>query len=751
MYPLRQMQQILRRATLHPAAAQYYENPFEGKILKAFLAKSNDAALFMNGESGGIASALSAYILEHQKASGVLSTCMSNDGTFQPYSKIVRDTNELAASQHSKYVPVAWGLGLKTLQPAEKIAAVGLPCQFHSLFNAEQNNVWNDAVVYKIGLICDRTLSAAIIDRIFQLAGLKREDCLEFHTQRKKASTQPVSGYALLRNGKRVELPNRFRLHNKDAFTPFCCRLCFDKMNVLADVVCGDTWGIDHRNDGFSLLIAHTERGLHLIEEASHAGAIEVLQEVERHRVLTSCSVAKRRTDWSVFTRLVASQGNPVPDFHIENDCFYPVTAAHLIRIKRSKFLQEVSTRQDLLTTADDFNAALQKAGKRPLNFLLTGIGFHNKGAELMLYAMLEHFRQRFPGVHIAVRCKTRLRQRNDNQLFIESHKGIFSQQKYPKFLSWLMPVFRLLPQKVRQKLGMILLEEFDAVIDASGFSFGDQWGTAVKVQETFQCCKKTGSKIILLPQSFGPFNQIDVKECSQKVFQYCDLIFARELQSLEYIEPLTDKNKLRLAPDFTVLVKGILPDTFPDSLHNAVGIMPNQKLLSKKANEESRRYYAAMLSRCVDVLLQRGIPLFFLCHQAADRQVIAAIKKHRRYDFPVLEENNARNIKAITGTCRFVIGSRYHGLVNALTQGVPVIAAGWSHKYHALLQEYGMDKYLICDMSDTSQIEDQINELSNPSNRQAISQKILEHVTEVRRQTEQMWKSVDAVILSDM
>ncbi len=42
------------------------------------------------------------------------------------------------------------------------------------------------------------------------------------------------------------------------------------------------------------------------------------------------------------------------------------------------------------------------------------------------------------------------------------------------------------------------------------------------------------------------------------------------------------------------------------------------------------------------------------------------------------------------------MIGSRFHALVGALCQGVPVIATSWSHKYEELLGEYGVPELLL-------------------------------------------------------
>jgi colanic acid/amylovoran biosynthesis protein len=49
-----------------------------------------------------------------------------------------------------------------------------------------------------------------------------------------------------------------------------------------------------------------------------------------------------------------------------------------------------------------------------------------------------------------------------------------------------------------------------------------------------------------------------------------------------------------------------------------------------------------------------------------------------------------------LIATAVIVAGSRFHALLAALSQGVPVIAAGWSHKYLGLLDAYGSADALL-------------------------------------------------------
>ena len=52
--------------------------------------------------------------------------------------------------------------------------------------------------------------------------------------------------------------------------------------------------------------------------------------------------------------------------------------------------------------------------------------------------------------------------------------------------------------------------------------------------------------------------------------------------------------------------------------------------------------------------------------------------------------------MKKIIGGSLLLVGSRYHSIVAALSQCVPCVGLGWSHKYDTLFQDFGCESLLV-------------------------------------------------------
>jgi len=368
------------------------------------------------------------------------------------------------------------------------------------------------------------------------------------------------------------------------------------------------------------------------------------------------------------------------------------------------------------------------------MNILLTGVGYNNKGAELMLCAMVEHLRSHFPEAKLVCGFGG----------VYENRVGRGLYQLLPRYQKFAGLVNRLLPGQLR-RAGFMLPWEIDVVLDASGFCFGDTWPDS-HVTRRIQCYPH-GAKIVLLPQAFGPFQRESIRPLCKGLFDRAALIFPRDKESFDHVRQLIgSEEKLHLAPDFTNILQGFVPQSFDTKYHGAVGILPNEKMIAK--NEKPlQEAYVTFLARCIRKLAAQNVPYFLLCHQKEDIEVVHLLQPHLDHQPHVSSESNPLYIKGILGTCRFLIGSRFHGLVNGLSQGIPCIGTSWSHKYKALFDDYGCPECLISDFTSMEKTELLIDRLLDDTGYSVARTNIEKRSSLIKQETIDLWNMVDSFL----
>ena len=327
------------------------------------------------------------------------------------------------------------------------------------------------------------------------------------------------------------------------------------------------------------------------------------------------------------------------------------------------------------------------------------------------------------------------------------AYLGLFQKADYQRFMIKWHLLAGAIPRRLRHQYGIVLESETSAILDASGFQFGDQWGPIIcrKAAVRFQNAKRMGKKIILLPQAFGPFESTSTRQSMKAILRCSDLVYARDETSLQYLSDLdTNQSAIRLAPDFTNLLPAQTTYINSDKAAGAC-LLPNQRMLDKAPAETSSRYIG-FLAATARTLNDRGLSPFFLIHEiATDRAVVERVNQQLDVPLPIVEESDVFQIKHILGNSRTVIGSRYHGLVSALSQGVPCVATGWSHKYFHLMKDYDCQDYFV-DLSG-SQPERQLSGLLDPGYLQNCRRRVANRAQELRLQAEAMWREVFEVL----
>ena len=374
------------------------------------------------------------------------------------------------------------------------------------------------------------------------------------------------------------------------------------------------------------------------------------------------------------------------------------------------------------------------------MNIEIRKAGFVNKGAELMLYAVLDTMKKVYPDANFVM----------TPNLVSAPYKKRAAHGFYQKADLWYGCIqcgvlAGLIPEKIRIKYGIILDKEIDIVVDAAGFAYSDQMGMKSSLQLANSCkrWKKKGTKIILLPQAFGPFTSPKIKDCMKIVAESANLIFPRDRISYDYLVGVVgEQANIKMAPDFTNLLEGIVPNEF-NRERNSFCVIPNYRMIDMTTKEQKEAYLPFMV-HCVQYLLEKDKKPFILIHEGADDLILAEkIRKAVGETVAIIKEVHPLKIKGILGKCAGTISSRFHGLVSALSQGVPSLGTGWSHKYQMLFEDYDFLEGLVDVTSSENEIRSKIDLIISPDSRQEIKEKINENSFRIKKLSNQMWDEV--------
>jgi len=376
----------------------------------------------------------------------------------------------------------------------------------------------------------------------------------------------------------------------------------------------------------------------------------------------------------------------------------------------------------------------------------IKGVGFENKGAQLMLCAIVDQLKIMFPNAQIALPP-------NDNAEFLQRCAfAAWQKLAFRKNIVDLNSVSYWLPVSFRNWLrrwGIVTEADIDVILDASGFSYSDQWPSTIRIyhlKNELQRFAKKGKPYIFMPQAFGPFSgSASIKRIARS-FPLAAMVNAREQSSFESLHQITgDQPNLHQHGDFTNLVQGTLPKR--QRLKSYACIIPNKNMVShRNINQAWLDRYERMLIEAIAHYRKRGLSPIFLNHEGLeDRNLISSINRQLVEPLAVIEEDDPLVIKGIITSAAAVFCSRYHGCVSALSTGIPCIGTSWSHKYEALYQDYGVSNFLLDADANEAQVQRVIDDSLNLTDQ--AKRRLLDQVEMQKSDSLTMWKEINLLI----
>ncbi len=377
------------------------------------------------------------------------------------------------------------------------------------------------------------------------------------------------------------------------------------------------------------------------------------------------------------------------------------------------------------------------------MKIILTGVETNNKGAELMLYAILQEIERLYPDANVYINY-------NSITQGIDYVKTNLQLKYWPLsrfYTTCHIPgIFRRLHLNYEYVEDVRGIRHADYLLDGSGFAFSDVWNfdkiRIWKWKKLLSYHKEQGCKIVFLPQAFGPFCQDNTKEVMTVVSKSASLIMPRDQVSFNYLQEsgIVDMTKVQKFTDFTSLVKGYVPKQY-EHLRDGICVIPNMRMVDKGAI--TLEAYKNFLKEIVIKGKSSGHAVYLLNHEGSgDEKLAYTLQDMLNHEIEVVTNLNALEVKGLISASYVVITSRFHGAASALNSCVPCLATSWSHKYQELFKDYEIEDGVL-PLNDLKKALAKITEYIESQNNDYMRKKLEIKVPEIMEETRRMWSLV--------
>lgn len=372
------------------------------------------------------------------------------------------------------------------------------------------------------------------------------------------------------------------------------------------------------------------------------------------------------------------------------------------------------------------------------MNFLITGAQMDNKGAQSMLYVAVDELTERFPGSQFYFMTEYEY----DDTLFkfqkvlcTRETKLIAVSSKWKRGELYVYAFIKDCAKIVLRKKGPLfhfndlynLRDKIDAIIDVSGFAIGDKWSVFSHEYylDNIRFAKAYHIPIYLMPQSFGPFNYSPDREYLKselrEYFKIPRLIFSREKQGVDSLSEIGIDNVI-LNRDIVLQNKGVNKENIfkevkeieIERINNpsVVGLVPNKQCLRYGDADGVLNLYAEVINE----LLRFGNEVYVFMHSKDDMDICRKLKDRFKDDDRVKlrdREMDCFTYDEYIKQFKYIVCSRYHGIVHAYRNAVPAILLGWADKYKELAETVDQADYYF-DITNSDSYDDIIRSIES-------------------------------------
>ena len=251
-----------------------------GPIVSLETGYSTDPEIRYRGSSGGVISAVVAYLLETGQVDFVLQTAADLNDPIGNSTRASDNRDEVIIAAGSRYTPSSPLADLELhLQKGKSFAFVGKPCDVASLRRMALRDPRIDQLIpYKLAFFCAGIPSRKGAQKVLEALGVAENEVVEFAY---RGRGWPGLARAVRRDGSEESMDYNASWGTiLNRHLQFRCKICVEGTGEFSDITCADAWyGKDGypdfaERDGRSLIVARTLAGRALLDAMKSAGKL---------------------------------------------------------------------------------------------------------------------------------------------------------------------------------------------------------------------------------------------------------------------------------------------------------------------------------------------------------------------------------------------------------------------------------------------------------------------------------------------
>jgi len=254
-----------------------------GNYRRFIAAHATDPRIREHAASGGVITAIAAFLLETGQVRGVTaSRFVYGPPGPRAESFVARNLDDLIAAQGSKYCPTTTNTLIRQCRrEGGPFLFSGTPCHVEGLRLAQDKDpVLEDVFPYSIANFCAGYRDYRHLDGMLRYDQVDPQDVSYF---RFRGCGQPGSMKAVTRDGRTFTAPYPDYDRRTQITKVKRCVYCIDATGELADFGCGDAWldRLLETGKPWSIILARSERAEQILQEMIDQGKLAVTEVTE--------------------------------------------------------------------------------------------------------------------------------------------------------------------------------------------------------------------------------------------------------------------------------------------------------------------------------------------------------------------------------------------------------------------------------------------------------------------------------------